>query len=517
VRFPSPVLLVVSAVLALAVLPSASAAPGGTRNTGRSDRAERTLAAVQAAFSGATTSARHPAGATADGRELTLLLARLRSQLDDLGKEDRTVARAFLARPTDSGDPFVRYSRTARATNDCRVARTKGSKVCVHWARATRHAPDRADRDHDGLPNQVERTRDVANQVWRRLVADGGYRRPPRDHGGPNGRLDIYLADIGAARLYGYCVTEDRVSGRAHTGYCVLDDDYSRREFPAHTPGQNLKVTAAHELFHVVQFGYDAFAASWFMEGTAAWVEDEVYDAVDDNHIYLPTSPLAHPEHPLDRVAGLSIYGSWIFWRFLTERHPDEGGTGLPLLVRRLWEDVDQLDRTRPGIDVFDALRNALGDHGTTLPETYADFAVANRRPADRYEEGSSYSPSPLARGHVLPVGAGVRDVAVVDRLSSATVELRPGSGLPRDGALELSVSHRLAGDAGLRIVVVGRAGGVHEVPVRRTEGGWSAIAPGFDRSATRSVEMTLVNGASRRGADNATFDYTAAVLPPGP
>ena len=46
---------------------------------------------------------------------------------------------------------------------------------------------------------------------------------------------------------------------------------------PAHTPLENLEVTAAHELFHAVQFAYDYDEDAWFMEATATWAEDEVY------------------------------------------------------------------------------------------------------------------------------------------------------------------------------------------------------------------------------------------------
>ncbi|HET6560674.1 MAG TPA: MXAN_6640 family putative metalloprotease [Marmoricola sp.] len=516
-RFPRPIMLFLSALLPLVFLPAGSTAvprdvaPARVADTPGAATAEETLAAVQAAFAGGTPHGRRQA---ATGREVTLLLAQLRRRLDDLGPHDRRVAQSFLARPTSGGDPNVRYSRRARVTNDCRISRTKGSKVCVHWARNTHHAPPKGDRDRDRLPNQVEKVRNVANAVWGRVVTRGGYRRPPRDHAGPNGKLDLYLANIGAWGLYGYCVTEDRVSGRAYTGYCVLDDDYSRREFGANTPNQNLRVTVAHEFFHAVQFGYDAFEESWFMEGSAAWMEDELYDAVNDNHIYLPTSPLAHPDLPLDRVSGLSVYGSWIFWRFLTERYDDEGRSGLPRLMRRLWRDADHLNRTKPRRQAIGALRNELSHRGVTLPEVYADFSVANRRPAAFYEEGATYAryvdgPSLRTLRAETP---GVAGSARVNHLASETIRFLPGdSGKGPD--LELAEGAApLPSSAAVRIAVAPVVGGVRfETVTADGAGGWNASVPGFDAATTRYVELTLVNGA----ADGVTsLAYSADVVP---
>ena len=61
-----------------------------------------------------------------------------------------------------------------------------------------------------------------------------------------------------------------------------------------------MRVTAAHEFFHAVQFGYDYFEDVWLMEASSAWVEDEIFDDIDDNRQYLAKSPLSSPAAPLD-------------------------------------------------------------------------------------------------------------------------------------------------------------------------------------------------------------------------
>src|SRR5690606_38134581 len=109
--------------------------------------------------------------------------------------------------------------------------------------------------------------------------------------------------------------------------YCVVDNDYSPSEFRSNTPLENLQVTLAHEYFHAVQFAYDFAEDGWFLEATAAWVEDEAFDDVNDNIQYLRAqSPLKQPQISMDKFGGLRHYGAWIFFRFLTERYPPEAG-----------------------------------------------------------------------------------------------------------------------------------------------------------------------------------------------
>jgi hypothetical protein len=50
-----------------------------------------------------------------------------------------------------------------------------------------------------------------------------------------------------------------------------------------------------------------------------------------------------------------------------------------------------------------------------------------------------------------------------------------------------------------------------------RTEDGWRVAVPGFDTAATSGVEVTMVNGATTRSADDAVLGYTATAVAPGP
>ena len=121
-----------------------------------------------------------------------------------------------------------------------------------------------------------------------------GYRAPLLPS---SGKLVVELTDLGSSGFYGYCAA---VSGGARSvAECGLDNNFDPRQYgaPAY---DSLRVTAAHEFFHAIQFNYDTTDDDWFMEGTAVWVEDQVYDGINDYLNYLPYSALAQPQVPAD-------------------------------------------------------------------------------------------------------------------------------------------------------------------------------------------------------------------------
>ena len=90
-------------------------------------------------------------------------------------------------------------------------------------------------------------------------------------------------------------------SSSTRSAYCVVDNNFTAAQFfqGTYAPLENLQVTAAHEFFHAVQFAYDAVDDQWFMESTATWMEDEIYDDVNDNlRVPAPTARCGKPLVP---------------------------------------------------------------------------------------------------------------------------------------------------------------------------------------------------------------------------
>ncbi len=476
--------------------------PSPTRQATPSARS--TLRAVKATFASGADSAR--AQRLGAGRDLTLLLRDLRAGLPQLSGADRTAARHLLARPTDGiADPQQNgYGLGANPTFSC------GTNICLHWATAGADAPVGTDvSPANGVPDFVDLAKTTMDNVWNRIVTQGGYRAPLPDLGpgantpgdqGPNTKFDVYLADIGDDGLYGYCTTDDTGSNARIYAYCVLDNDFDASQFPTHTPAQNLQVTAAHEFFHAVQYAYDSFEDSWLLETTAAWMEDELYPAVNDNLQYLADSPMRNPSIPLDYSSNSYLpYGGWIFWRYLTEKYPGKDGTGLPVFMRSIIQGIGGASATDYGPYSTQSLTKVLKQHRTTVAKAYAGFAVANRRPKKFYDEGNLYPTAPLDLAMTLGKKAkGVQ--AGPAHLSSGTVRLKPGSDLTaRSWKVRVKVNMPAAKYGYATAVTVFKKGGGSStafVTLNRKGDGSKAFA--FSRKTVSAIEVTLVNGSVR-------------------
>ena len=462
------------------------------------------------------------------GRDASIVLRDLAVGQSALGTADRRTAARVLARPTNaSGDGYLDYASDARVTNDCVVSPVAGSRFCVWWARRTKDAPPLTDADGDRVPDKVEATRKVLNYTWRRLVTRGGYAPPPPDGRGPSGyqdRFDVYLGDLGSKGLYGYCVPESELSAYRSPSYCALDDDFSSRQFPTNSPLGNLRVTGAHEFFHAVQFGIDYTEDAYFLENSSTWVEDEIYDGVNDNRNYFPRSSLRRPADPLDTQD--NWYGNWIWLRFLTETYPDDDGSGLPTLVREAW------DRSNDSPDAYsvEALADTIDARGGSFSELVADFATANRFPALSYDEGAAYPAAPAQRA--VTVTSNATGSATVDHLAAATVAATPASGLGAGTRLRVSVdAPSLPEDLQVNVTRRRSNGTVQRSDLTLDSSGNGTLTVAFARSSTRRVDVTLANagrdytcwtsgdfacrGVSRD--DDRTFAYALTVLPPAP
>ncbi|MCR6030807.1 hypothetical protein GGQ22_05050 [Nocardioides sp. zg-579] len=483
--------LTVTASLGAALASPATAGPGPASQTSAAAKAGT---AAKAALAEAEAAVTGTAGASAtEGRNLTLVLRDLLLAKDTLRGQDRADAESLLLRPTtppdDPSDPRdIYYGADADLRTQCTAT------FCLHWVEEGEHATTPA-----FAATAFETIRHVAG-----VYAAAGFRAPLPDAGQEGDtRTDFYLGDIDAYGALGFCRSDadGPVVGSAWYAYCGFDNDYASS--PWLDPTSLLRITVAHEYFHAVQFAYDAEDDGWLMESTATAMEDELYDAVNDNASFLgygqlgdPAAsgyPLAGPATPLDTF-DFTAYGNWIFWRYLTEQHPDETA-GVPNLVREVWEALDTTRRPNP-TSSLQALEKVLRARGTSTPQEYVAFADANQHPWDVYEEAVEQryptAPDTLAAATLARNAPHATRTAVLDHLTSAT-----GSVVPFAGSRNLKVRVDL-GDAtaGRAAVTVHRAGGATTTTyVATNKQGKGDVTVPFAAGTVSRVEVTLANG----------------------
>lgn len=297
----------------------------------------------------------------------------------------------------DDGRPILSGAEILLDTEHFRVHYTLDGRDAVSTDFVS--AAGNANGQH---PDYVDQVAQSLEYVWQVEIEQFGWAAPPPDEGiGGDDRYDIYLQEILADGTFGYTEGSDEryrahdqsgdnpntdgIETRAVTSYIVLDNDYAGAEdfaLESYTTLDIMRSTVAHEFNHAIQFGYDGEEpADWLWEATATWMQDEVYDNVNDGieDIYAvakspDTCQLAYGGET--RVEDENHwYGEWIFIRYISEHHGHE-------TVRAIWEHAVQFDG-------YEAIEAALSDAGTTLDETFRGFSVALLTRA--FEEGADY------------------------------------------------------------------------------------------------------------------------------
>ena len=269
-----------------------------------------------------------------------------------------------------------------------------------------------------------------------------------------------------------------------------MDDDYV--EYGYQDPAEPLKVTAAHEYNHVLQYAYDVLQDKWMLESTATWMEEKVYPEVDDYHQYVkPWAQLTMmPLTRFNRQDGDKVYGSAVFNRWLDDEYDES-------IVRRAWELSINQGSFAPG--AYDkAIREG---HGPGFSYELADFAASTAEwsaTGAGVHEGARF-PDVKRTGITLQTDGSVVS-GKLDHTGYALFDVAKTS------APKLSLTGSLpAGTAGA-VMLVGRVG---DQVVKTTEGvlptgGKTTVtldAPGrFER-----ITAVAVNGSIEKAGWNGT------------
>ncbi|MGN6255805.1 MAG: MXAN_6640 family putative metalloprotease [Solirubrobacterales bacterium] len=364
-------------------------------------------------------------------------------------------------RPTGGEDP----NRNAYSVPEAPNSPACSQHFCVHWVDQGLDAPNLRDRNGDGIPDFVERVLQVAEHVHQVENGKLGWREPKSDghRGGGNGKTDVYLSEIGG-ELFGYAAPDRGQATRQHLiprhlyGYLVLDNDYSAFEFPHTKPINDLEVTFAHEYNHILQFAYDAYQDPWFAESTATWMEDQVYNRIDDYLRYVKPWTRLY-ETPLT-TSSIKMYGSAVWNQWLARRY---GAT----LIRKAWAGA--IDAKPGGFSVaaYERAIRAAGPSDFSRDFTHFAAAVAEWRTGRGFRESRLYPDMP--RQGSLPLD-GERLTRLLDHTTFQLLRVRAPGGravavhltAPRGTEAGLALVGRIGSERGGRTVnrVAFRGGG---------------------------------------------------------
>jgi Bacterial Ig-like domain len=401
--------------------PAAADAPVRASSAGDRSEARETLRDAQALLDGE---------GVETGKELTPVLAELATHLKALPEAERREARRIMARPT-VGQAQAGEDAYASNTTEHRLC---SAHFCIHWVTSPDpndpDVPPLDSNDGDAIPDFVQTMSQVFENVFAVENVAMGWREPTPDgtRGGDFNKVDVYLKQLGDQGIFGYATPDPGQQQNSQSAYLVMDDDFTPAEYPRYSnPLPPMQVTAAHEYNHVLQFGYDVLQDAWMFESTAVWMEDKVYDDINDYVSYLgPWSLLTQVPmtafNPGDLTDSLNVkvYGNTVWNRWIDERFGAE-------TIRAAWEKSVS---TRPPSFAPDAYDAALLEKATTFFDSFTRFAADTaewRTSAGVFEEGGAWPDIQRAsRTTLRPGGSGVE--GSLDHASFALLNVAPTS-----------------------------------------------------------------------------------------
>ena len=313
---------------------------------------------------------------------------------------------------------------------------------------------------------------------------------PPLSDG--DSLVDAYIEDTGGH--LGESV-RDNPSVSTTSGYMVID------------PGSTANAeTAAHELFHLLQYAIYAKGAKFLKEGTAEWAGANVVHGTGWLLTYWGS-----PEQPLDCLPGSPCgsndlsYARWIFFDYLSEQYG-------PGIVKEIFEKAGALGAgDDPGADI-QAIDQVLAAHGSSLTQAFNGFTAANAGASYSFPGFSGHRPHSAAS---LYTGANNTTVApqmlTIDHLASNYVYLYSGD--PRVssagcGAATLDVTVDLpAGSAS--VPSISDSFGVHALTVN---GSTAQISLPWTTCPGSQAALGLPNPASTGADDGKQFVVHASM-----
>jgi len=303
--------------------------------------------------------------------------------------------------------------------------RSPGGWFNLHYTLSGENAVDFNYRDPEAIPQYIRQAAEAFDNVKAVTCSVRGYREPLLEEG--KDCYDVYIYDL--KDKYGVTYSSEQYSTQKQrtvvaSSYICIDNNYSREKGFDKSRLDCVRVTAAHEFFHAIQYAYNVEADTWWKEASATWNEDEVYTGVNDYVRYIKKY-FKTPGQSLDRTG----YSGVIFAKFLSQYY---GGYDA---MRKIWElQAMGHNNSIQAIDRFIRTYYAGKDIGSV----YNQFSTYNANPAQYYKEGASWNLSAAAQNTYAkyPISA---NNGRLDHLASNYQLFRPVD-TDRDSSLRIAI-----------------------------------------------------------------------------
>lgn len=307
----------------------------------------------------------------------------------------------------------------------------------INYTTSGKDAVPVVDSNRNGVPDYIEFMGSAFEHVKEVTCGIRGFNTPIQDEG--KTAFDINVFDLDGKYGLTYPLTFFEQSKykkkRASCSIC-MDNNYSQEKgFRTEWDGC-VKVTAAHEFFHAVQYAYNVDSDTWWKEASATWNEDEIYDGVNDYLQYLK-GVFSSPYKSLEK----NSYGGVVFAKCLSENYGDYS------IIKRIWElQGTKFDSSISAIDAAVREKFLYKNMGTVFDR----YTASNFNPAQYYREGGLWSDRIYIKStfdsYPVPPQRGELDHLAAEYLLFKPLDAE------NDRVLRLSISGKEAFKLGLKV-----------------------------------------------------------------
>jgi hypothetical protein len=240
----------------------------------------------------------------------------------------------------------------------------------IHYTLSGKHS---VPQTMAGVPEYIIKTGEAFDNVLQITCEKRGFLKPAFEKS--KGAYDVYVYDLGG--VYGYTASTGyyKTGGNriAASSYIAVDNNYSPSKGFENPRDDSMRVTAAHEFFHAVQYMYNARADKWWKEASATWNEDEIYPYVNDYIRYLGDY-FSSPNRSID---------SYTYSGVLFAKHISENFRGYET-IRKIWETHKG---TNSSVSAIDRALKSLGNK-KGITDALNMFSAYSFSPAQYFEDG---------------------------------------------------------------------------------------------------------------------------------
>ena len=212
---------------------------------------------------------------------------------------------------------------------------------------------------NDSIPDFVIKAAEYLDESFTTLHDSLGFDAPPIDNI-ESPEIDVFFSNISD---YGLTNLETQIEPGVYKSYFELSTNLNNTTY--YTYGlEGLKVTCAHELFHVFQLGYKyRDGERFYLEMSSVWFEEYMYPNVNDYHQYIN-------DYTRNWNYAINHNNLWYhnagFNLYLDKRFSSTGDN----IIHSIWDRI-------VNTTALQSIRAELIDQGATFEEALKDWGSA--------------------------------------------------------------------------------------------------------------------------------------------